>query len=56
MLNSQGEGFDGYFLTTYGENSLNDKYTLKKNFMERLFSCNNADELAKAPKLLEKMN
>lgn len=43
---------DMNFISSYGENALNENYSFKKTFWERFFSCGNDDELSNVPKHL----
>jgi hypothetical protein len=41
------------FITLFGENTKNEKYSFSKSFWERFFSCGNYDELQEIPKHFE---
>lgn len=41
---------DTSFLTLFGENTRNEKYSFSKTFWDRFFSCGNHDELKERPK------
>ncbi|MBU5590578.1 hypothetical protein KQI89_02260 [Clostridium sp. MSJ-4] len=39
------------FFDTYGDNTKDENRNFQKNFWDRLFSCDNIDELSETPKI-----
>ncbi|OMF59913.1 nucleotidyltransferase family protein [Paenibacillus sp. FSL R5-0766] len=44
---------DQDFMREFGENQLGEKQKFKKGFYERIFSCDNSDEMLEGPRFLE---